>query len=209
MDDFKKRLLRFVESRELSQRGFEGTCGLAQGTISSIKVKGPSVDVLTKISNAFPDLDMNWLVSGKGDMLHNERKSWKQIPLLPFSAVAGYMSDNNGLDAFRGDSVMFKDFSDRGADCVIRIDGDSMMPRYRSGDVLAIRILKDPSFFQWGRVYVLSTTQGCVVKKLFPDPEDEEKIICHSENSDNYPDYKIMKQEIMGVAIVVGHAGVE
>lgn len=131
------------------------------------------------------------------------------IPLLPFSAVAGYMTDNNRLDSLRCESVAFKDFSDRGADCMIRVDGDSMVPRYNSGDVLAIRILKDPTFFQWGKVYVISTTQGCVIKKLFPDPDDREAIICHSENSESYPDYRITKEDILAIAIVVGHAGVE
>ena len=133
----------------------------------------------------------------------------KLIPLLPFSAVAGYMSDNNGSDSFRGESVVFKDFSDRGADCLIRVDGDSMYPRYCNGDILAIKILKDPTFFQWGRTYVISTTQGCVIKKLFPDRTDRDAIICHSENSEAYPDYRITKEDILAVAIVIGHAGVE
>ena len=208
MEDFKKRLLEFVESRELSQRGFEKVCGLSQGTISSINVKGPSVDALTKISNTFPRLDMNWLVSGKGDMLQGEKKDGKQIPLLPFAAIAGWMTDNNHPDS-SFETMIVSDFSARGADCAIRVEGDSMYPRYKNGDILAIRILHDPSFFQWGRSYVLSTSQGCVVKKLFPDPTDDNNIICHSENHEHYPDYKIMKQDILGVAIVVGHAGVE
>ena len=84
-----------------------------------------------------------------------------------------------------------------------------MYPRYKNGDILAIKILKDPTFFQWGRVYVLNTTQGCVVKRLLPSADDDNIIICHSENSSGYPDYKIMKSDILGIAIVVGHAGVE
>ena len=211
MEAFKSRLLKFVDSLDMSQRAFEETCKLTQGTISSIKVKGPSVDVLTKISSAFPNLSMDWLVSGQGEMVRGQKQknNGTQIPLLPFSAVAGFMSDNNGVDAFRNGSVSFADFSDRGADCAIRVDGDSMYPRYCSGDILAIKILKDPSFFQWGRVYVLSTTQGCVVKKLFPYPGDDTRLLCHSENCENYPDYTIPKEDVLAVAIVVGHAGVE
>ena len=211
MEDFKNRLLKYIEGHlKISVRSFEERCGLTNGTVGAIKIKGPSAENLSKISYTYPELNLNWLVSGRGNML-NERhdivdKS-ARIPLLPFAAVAGWMTDNNGVDAFV-DSMVFADFSARGADCAIRVDGDSMYPRYKSGDILAIKILKDPSFFQWGRVYVLNTTQGCVVKKLFPCDE-EDRIICHSENSSNYPDYKIMKQDILGVAIVVGHAGVE
>ena len=210
MEDFKKRLLSYVEGHlGTSVRAFEESCGLTNGTIGSIKVKGPSVDVLMKISYKNPDLNLNWLVAGKGPMLRTSLPSSSQIPLLPFSAVAGFMSDNNGADAFRNGSVSFTDFSDRGADCAIRVDGDSMYPRYCSGDILAIKVIKDPTFFQWGRVYVLSTTQGCVVKKLFPYPGDDTMLVCHSENCENYPDYTIPKEEVLAVAIVVGHAGVE
>lgn len=70
MEDFKNRLLEYIESQlGVSQREFEKRCGLAQGTIPSIKIKGPSVDVLMKISSAYPDLNLNWLVNGSGDML--------------------------------------------------------------------------------------------------------------------------------------------
>ena len=71
MEDFKNRLLQFIESSYgMSQRAFEELCGIAQGTIASIKVKGPSVDVLMKISNTCPELNMNWLISGREPMLN-------------------------------------------------------------------------------------------------------------------------------------------
>ena len=76
MEDFKNRLLAYIENQlGISQREFEKRCGLAQGTISSIKVKGPSVDVLMKISNIHPDLNMNWLITGRGPMLFDERQN--------------------------------------------------------------------------------------------------------------------------------------
>ena len=134
----------------------------------------------------------------------------KLLPLLPFSAMAGYLSGGNDVDAFRSEeAVAVPDFSERGADCTIRVDGDSMYPRYSNGEILAIRIIKDVTFFQWGKVYVLSTNQGCVVKILLPDQQDPERIICRSVNRELYPDYTISKSDVFGVAIVVGHAGVE
>ena len=154
----------------------------------------------------------DYLLTGAGDVRADKIEmgaSTRLIPLLPFSAAAGYLAGGNDADAFRDEAVAFSDFTDRGADCAIRVDGDSMYPRYKSGDVLAIKILKDPKFFQWGRTYCISTTQGCIIKKLFPDPTDENKIICHSENTSAYPDYKITMDDVLAVAIVVGHAGVE
>lgn len=210
MEKFKKRLLEYIEGHlKISIRAFEEMCGLTNGSIGAIKVKGPSVDNLSKISDACPELDLNWLISGHGQMLLNHTEKFGQIPLLPFSAAAGYLAGGNGADSFIGIPIMFPDFSERGADCAIRVDGDSMYPRYKSGDILAIKILQDPTFFQWGRIYCVSTLQGCIVKKLYPFPGDENLIVCHSENSDVYPDFTISKSDILSIAIVVGHAGVE
>lgn len=69
MEDFKNRLLEYINGHlGISIRAFEEACGLTNGVIASIKVKGPSVDVLMKISDKFPELDMNWLISGRGQM---------------------------------------------------------------------------------------------------------------------------------------------
>ncbi|MBO7684883.1 MAG: LexA family transcriptional regulator [Lachnospiraceae bacterium] len=197
---------QFIRQNGLRQKDLATYLGITEGAVSQL-VKGStklSKENLAKIL----DNKCGWDVS----MLSSAGRPAQRavaIPVLPFSAVAGYMSDNNGIDSVGMDSAVFKDFSDRGADCLIRVDGDSMAPRYSSGDMLAIRILRDPTFFQWGRVYVLSTTQGCVIKELFPDPDDDERIVCHSENSMKYPDYRITKRDILAVAIVVGHVGVE
>lgn len=209
MEEFTNRLFEFIKHCGLTQRGFEKKCGVNHTDLRS-KAQGPTASYLSKVSLAFPELDMTWLLSGVGNMYKGDKHEATGIPLLPFSAVAGSLSENTPIDSTMAiERFVIPDFSARGADCAIRVDGDSMYPRYSSGDILAIRIVKDPTFFQWGKVYVLSTNQGCVIKRLFPDPVDDDVIICHSENTEHYPDYKITKQDIFGVAIVVGHAGIE
>ena len=206
-ESVKRRLIGFTSDRNMSFREFEKRCGLGNGSVSNIGNQGPTASVLLKIANTFPELSPDWLICGRNVLV--EDKKAPGIPLLPFGALAGYMGENNGVQSFTGETVYFPDFSERGADCAIRVEGDSMIPRYNNGDVLAIRILHDPTFFQWGRCYVVSTTQGCIVKRLFPDPSDPDAIICHSENSEMYPDYKITKSDVIAIAIVVGHAGIE
>lgn len=218
MDDFKQRLLLYVENLGQSVRSFEQDCGLGNGTIGSIGVKGPSVGIVSKIAYAHPDLNLNWLLTGDGNMLRDIDDSSRgsapsdihTLPILPFSAMAGTLSENLPSAFLESmEKCYVPDFTARGADYAIRVDGDSMYPRYHNGEILAIKVIKDPTFFQWGKVYVLATNQGCVIKRLFPDPEDKNGIICHSENFENYPDYKITKADIFDVAIVVGHIGIE
>lgn len=72
MDGFKDRLTLFVQSKEMSIRRFEEACGLANGTIGAIKSQGPTAVVVSKISEAFPDLNLNWLFRGTGSMFLGE-----------------------------------------------------------------------------------------------------------------------------------------
>ena len=210
-EGIKLRIEQFASSKKISIREFERRCGITNGTVASMKKQGPTAMMLSKISSTYPELSADWLINGdKGQKeAHTEAVKTQGIPLLPFGALAGFMSENNGVESFTGDTVYFPDFSERGADYAIRVEGDSMLPRYNNGDVLAIKVLQDPTFFQWGRVYVISTSQGCLVKRLFPDPTNTERLICHSENTKLYPDFSIDKADVLKVAIVVGHAGVE
>jgi len=73
MEEFKQRLLLFIDSQYGSSlRKFEEMCGLSNGIISSIKVKGPSADIVSKISDTCPQLNLNWLFRGEagGAMLN-------------------------------------------------------------------------------------------------------------------------------------------
>lgn len=73
MRDFKERLVQFARERyNLGQSLFEDHCGINRGTINSIKVKGPSADIIMKISRACPELNLNWLFRGEegGAMLN-------------------------------------------------------------------------------------------------------------------------------------------
>lgn len=80
MDDFKGRIVSFIRNYlKISVRKFEETCGLTNGTIGSIKEQGPTASVLSKIAYTYPELNMNWLIRGNGQML--VKKSSEQDPV--------------------------------------------------------------------------------------------------------------------------------
>lgn len=87
-----------------------------------------------------------------------------------------------------------------GYDFTIRITGDSMTPRIRPGDVVACKRIDEQTFIQWGRIHVLSTSQGIVVKMIY---DAGDGIRCVSLNKD-YPDFTIPKGEIYSYNLVVG-----
>ena len=85
-------------------------------------------------------------------------------------------------------------------DFTMRVTGESMQPQIRPGDVVACMRIDEPTFLQWGRIHVLSTSQGIVIKKIF---DAGDGIRCVSFNKD-YPDFVIPKQEIFSFNLVVG-----
>ena len=76
MEAFKNRLIAFARTQyNLGQNRFEDYCGINHGTINSIKLKGPSAEIITKISDRCPELNLNWLFRGEegGPMLNTPR----------------------------------------------------------------------------------------------------------------------------------------
>lgn len=71
MQDFKNRLVEFARvTYNFGQTRFEDYCGINHGVINSIKIKGPSAEIITKIALKCPELNLNWLFRGEGEMLN-------------------------------------------------------------------------------------------------------------------------------------------
>ena len=85
-------------------------------------------------------------------------------------------------------------------DFTIRITGKSMEPEYFAGDEVACLRVNEKQFLQWGRVHVLDTTQGIVIKRIY---DAGESILCRSYNSE-FPDFSIPKENIRSYNLVVG-----
>lgn len=78
-----------------------------------------------------------------------------------------------------------------------------MQPRYYSGDMVACKMLSPTDlFFQWGKVYVLDTDQGALIKKV-EQGTDDETITLVSEN-ENYKPFQTPRRAVYHIAIVMG-----
>lgn len=179
----------------------------------------PSYEILEDITNKFEDINANWLLTGRGNMLRGDivtptnfnsqgsmklqttiKPKHKALPLIPVEAMAGYAAG----DVSYGDTDMtyyvVPEFED--ADFFIRLRGDSMRPRYNHGDVVACKFVREPQFLQWGKIYVLDTEQGAVIKKLVAGDAPDE-ITAISTNPE-YPPFTIKKEHVRAFAVVLG-----
>lgn len=71
---------------DMSVLSFENQCGIAQGTVNKMTDRS-RLRTLEKIRLRFPQLNMEWLKSGKGEMLNE--------PILPLEDVA--ITLNSGI----------------------------------------------------------------------------------------------------------------
>ena len=88
MQEFKKRLVEFARIQyDMGQTRFEEMCGIHPGTISAIKSNGPTASVITKIAFKCPELNLNWLFRGSGDMIIGESENNADSPSIEVSVV--------------------------------------------------------------------------------------------------------------------------
>lgn len=69
--DFGKRVKELLDYYELSAAGFADKIGVGRSSISHI-LSGrnkPSLEFITKILRAYPEVDLYWLMNGKGHFL--------------------------------------------------------------------------------------------------------------------------------------------
>ena len=202
----KERLVAFIKEKGLSQSRFEKSVGLSNGFVNNIS-KGIGADKLQKILCVYPDLSTKWLLTGEGEMIKiNEIKSSvdernkNTRPRIPYDAAAGTLTETiEGVTEYQCEEVpVISAFPHY--DFTIRVVGRSMEPEYFAGDEVACLKVNERRFLQWGRVYVLDTTQGVVIKRIY---DDGDCITCRSYNPE-FPDFSIPKEDIRSYNLVVG-----
>lgn len=219
MSETKDRLLEFLRYKGLGQQKFEISIGMSNGWANKV---GDSIreNTLKKISEVYPELNIAWLKSGVGIMLNNgeseetlytpkeehlkERnqkdateETAKMVLLLPVSAQGGSLND---FVVSVKESDCEKVVSPiRGVDFAMTVSGDSMSPEYPNGSRIFIKRINERAFIEWGKVYVLDTCNGTVIKILVP-AEKEGYVKCVSINQDPiFAPFEVAFEDIYGV----------
>lgn len=214
-DSVLHRVRMLLANKGVPQLKIAEATGIRQNTFSR-QVNGESAlsgAVISAILEYFPDASADWIFTGKGSMLINlDNLKGNEIlspelnpklttrPRIPYTAAAGSLTSAvEGVTSDQCEQIprinAFPDY-----DFTIILKGDSMEPKYEGGDEVACKRIDSTSFIQWGKVHVLDTAQGIIIKRIY---EDGEKIRCTSYNPE-YPDFSIQKEEIFSMSLVVG-----
>ena len=188
-----ERVKKFMAENKINQSYLAVQSGIPQSNISAMLLGkrdiGRLVDYIEEKyglqeGTFYKDLDE---VKPIGD---NERKHFISV------AKAGLLTAEQGQDyELQPVIAQFPNY-----DYTVEVRGDSMMPEYKSGDVVACLDVTRSSYMQWGRTFLLNTSQGVIIKKVY---EDGEFLKCVSVNDANYPPFNIPKSEVYSIGLVV------
>ena len=191
----KGRLITFLDSQNISKIDFGRKIDVSSAYVTSIR-KSIQPDKIDKIKKNFQQLNMEWLLTGEGQMMQEPSQHETQaddadkgnmVRLVPISAMGGSLAEF-------ASSAMYFDCEQvvspvKGADFIISVTGESMAPEYPSGSKVIIKKINERAFIDWGRTYVLDTCNGAVIKKIMPGSTPD-CVRCVSINPD-YPDFEV------------------
>ena len=196
-DTIKARLTAYLRYKGINKSEFGRIIGVSNAYISSIR-KSIQPDKAEKIASSFPDLNIAWLMTGEGEMVKSntgqdfddkpqEEVHGTVVPLLPILAHGGKLTDFEcSISRYECEKVVSPI---DGVDLAITISGDSMAPEYPSGSSVLIKKVNEKAFIEWGKVYVLDTCNGTIIKQLMPH-DNPSYVRCVSLNS-AYPPFDL------------------
>lgn len=190
----KQRLMEYISVKGISIREFERVCGLSNGYIKSLR-KSPTTDKMQSIVRAFPELNQEWLISGKGEMNVSPDAKTKNdgIPYykdMPVSAGCAELQYTDSTEGAVG-SINIAGVTGKYAFPVI---GCSMEPIIHAGDVVVVDELNQWDRIDPDKIYLIITHDDRMIKHLELDEADRTKVWCVSPN---YKRFSIAKTDIV------------
>jgi len=218
----KQRILEYIEYKEMSKYEFYKTTGITRGILD--QQNGINESNIIKFINSFSEIQIPWLITGDGDMIKsNTPKTLEKqqdnsdqevrnnnistiiaktfMPLIPIDNLDSFLINHKAeQDANNQSNFLETAFSD--ADFYTRIHDPSLYPLFNSGDVIACKLIHINDFIQWNKIYLLSTNQGTIVKRILQGRDENHLKMC----SDNpkFHAFEISRDEIKAMAIVRG-----
>lgn len=219
----KQRIIQFIDFKGFEKKNFFENLEISASNFRSQSLFSEvGGDVIAKISSAYPEINTEWLLIGKGPMLRDEYSSVvhepgevytlktdrivkeQQIPLYDIEASAGVVelfinkSSNKPIDFISIPNLPK-------CDGAVYVTGDSMYPLLKSGDIVMYKELDnsiDNIFF--GEMYLLSIDlageEFVTVKWVNKSEKGEEFIKIVSQNSHHQPkDIHLSKVKAMAL----------
>ena len=223
-----KRVEFIIEKEGLNKNSFSKAIGISNNVTITRIINGhrtPSRATCEKIVSAFPAYNLEWLLTGEGNMLtdapsqtyHSNARpvddlSYMNVPVIHIKAQCGYLAgygDTEYIDTLPTMPVIV-DKTYHGKYRIFEAEGDSMDDNSRlaicDGDkVLAREVRRDlwlPKLHinDWYFV-IVHRTNGISIKQITAQ-DDKGNITCHSLN-ELFNDYTVNLDDVVEIYNVI------
>lgn len=213
-----ERVLSFIGYLGVSISEFERYCGLSNGAVSKMG-DNTRMATLDKISKAYPQINVNWLRTGEGNMLapssslsvgssesvspHRTSERGDGVPYYNVDFIGGFDLVMNDQTAIPEYFINFKKYNC--ADCWCNVTGHSMEPEITPGDIIALKRVEDwRTYLPAGEIYGIVTTEHRTIKIVRPSDRDGYLRLIPINKSPEYAEQDIPMSIIISVYKVLG-----
>ncbi len=202
----------------ITQSDFERKLGMSQGVLRKALIKNTHISSkwVEKISEIFP-VNIHWVATGEGNPLLEDdflelriRESNEEyrtsgvtnleaLPLVPQSMLKDFtLTDDTSEFLY----YSIPDFSFKKGNFLVRLNDDSLLPRYKGGSLFICKIIEDAEII-WGKAFVICSKSGILLRRLFPKDGDTAYVNCRADNT-NYPSFDLKRSDITRIHMVEG-----
>ncbi|NDV96481.1 hypothetical protein D0T84_16390 [Dysgonomonas sp. 521] len=199
----KERILTYADYKGIAKSDFVEGIGMTYGNFKgSNKYRPLNSDAIENILTSCVDLNPMWLLTGQGSMLKTNTKDFPDIredvrvvsesnnsyerKLIPFFdgiVEAGTQTVANMDGTYPTEMVDAGDFF-QDATAVMAVHGDSMLPDYKPGSLVALKEVYDKRQVIPGQDYVIETSEFRVIKRIQSNLEDRTSWLACSTNEE-------------------------
>ena len=187
-DALKERIQKVVKWSNLTISAFERKIGVTKNSINALIVndRGIGFDKVANISATFPEINPAWILNGDGEMLKKheiiDEPPSNVMFLEHISAVAGYSIETVNEEEVSFFSIPYLPRRS-GPYIAIRIQGDSMEPRFYSGDIVICYKIERLEDFKTNNYYIVSYQGEVRFKFVYASPVDRGVLVLKSVNT--------------------------
>jgi phage repressor protein C with HTH and peptisase S24 domain len=219
----KERILQFADTLGISKREFYKIIDVSRGTLES--KTGITEDTLAKFIAIYPQVNIEWLMTGRGDALKSQtiqinetepqmsvyklRTDYygverQQIPLYEIEASAGLSTLlSPDIKQIPLDYITVPNAPK--CDGAVFVRGDSMYPVLKAGDIVCYKTIHNIDNIYFGEMYLIDVdVEGdqYLTFKYVQKSSKGDDYVCLASHNDHHASKDILKSSIRSIAIV-------
>lgn len=222
----KDRILEFLGNQKISKNKFYAETGVANGTLD--KRSGVTGDTIRKIYTAYPEINLEWLITGQGNMIKSPfitingnaksiREKYASVTNMDPESIS---EENFILNSSLEFIPIFSLNKSRPLQGYLSIpnlnlcDGasyvktDSMYPLIKPGDIVCFKLVNNTNQIFWGEMYIVHMNidgEKFMTIKNIEKSELGEKYVSLTSYNKKYGQVDILLEEISWKAIIKAH----